>query len=67
MTEGTVKVRNLSKRFIVVEGDDGQDYTVSTRSTQGPKAHVGDRVTFDNDPDETRGKRGKNIRLSEYA
>lgn len=67
MTEGTVKVRNLAKRFVVVQGDDGQDYTVSSRSTVGPKAHVGDRVTFDQDPDEVKGKRGKNIRLSEYA
>ena len=67
MTDGTVKVRNLSKRFIVVEGDDGSNYTVSTRSTVGPKAHVGDRVSFDNDPDETKGKRGKNIRIADYA
>ncbi len=67
MTDGTVKVRNLSKRFIVVEGDDGANYTVSTRSTVGPKAQVGDRVSFDNDPDETKGKRGKNIRIADYA
>jgi len=67
MPDGTVKVRNLSKRFMVVQGDDGQEYYVSTKSSLGPKAHVGDRVSFDQDPDETRGKRGKNVKLSDYA
>lgn len=68
MTEGIVKSRNLTKKYVVVESESGENVFVSTRKvTEGQKVHIGDRVTFEEDQDETKGKRGKNIRLSEYA
>jgi len=68
MTEGLVKARNLKKRYLVVESESGENYFVPTRSVvDGQKIHVGDRVSFDEDPDESRGKKGRNLRQSDYA
>lgn len=68
MVEGLVKSRNLKKRYLVVEGESGDTYFVSTKSVvPGQQVHVGDRVSFDENPDESRGKKGKNLRHSDYA
>jgi len=68
MTEGIVKSRNRAKKYIVVEGESGDNVFVSTRQVvEGQKVHIGDRVSFDEDPDETKGKKGKNLRQSDYA
>jgi hypothetical protein len=66
--EGVVKSRNVAKKYIVVEGESGDNVFVSTRNVaEGQRVHIGDRVSFDQDPDETKGKRGKNLRQSDYA
>ncbi|PIU22054.1 MAG: hypothetical protein COT14_03595 [Candidatus Diapherotrites archaeon CG08_land_8_20_14_0_20_30_16] len=65
MTEGIVKVRNLGKKYILVEGEDGSQYSVNTRQVAG--VHVGDKVSFDPDPDESRGKKARNLKKADYA
>jgi cold shock CspA family protein len=63
MTEGIIKVRNLAKKFVVIEGADGQEYFVSSKKASGIK--VGDRVDFSEDPDESKGKRAKSLKKYE--
>jgi cold shock CspA family protein len=63
MTDGIIKVKNLAKKFVVIEGADGQEYFVSSKKAAGIK--VGDRVDFDEDPDESKGKRAKSLKKYE--
>lgn len=60
MAEGIIKVKNLAKKFVVIEGADGQEYFVSSKKAAGIK--VGDRVDFEPDYDESKGKRAKSLR-----
>ena len=68
MTEGIVKSKNLTKKYVVVESESGETVFIpSRRVLEGQKVHVGDKVSFDEEPDETKGKKGKNLRISDYA
>lgn len=64
MTEGIVKVRNLGKKFVLVEGEDGLQYSINAKKAAG--VHVGDHVSFEEDSDETKGKRAKNLKKMDY-
>ncbi len=59
--KGIIKIKNLPKKFIVVSGDDGLEYFVSTNSLR-ENVSVGDRVDFDINPDDTKGLKGKNLK-----
>lgn len=63
MTDGIIKIRNNAKKFVVIEGADGQEYFVSSKKALGIK--VGDRVDFEPDYDESKGKRAKSLKKYE--
>jgi CspA family cold shock protein len=48
MGTGTVKFFNSAKRFGLIKGDDGREYSVHSSGVEsGIQIHEGDKVTFE--------------------